>query len=360
MTKENQPKRHHYVPQGYLRGFADQKEHIQVVPLDPSENTRRPHVKNVALFNNFHTTPEVPDDPVWFEKELSQVEGKAVDVIRRIEGGKFPLRPQDRADMALFIALQAVRGPDTRNNTDEMLRNILRIEIGLGGRENIGRWIERKVGRTPTPELEDALWREVNDPHGLQFKRPNYMHIFHAVELAEHLWPYIYLRSWQVVRFERRSLLTCDAPVSLVPRNDHEPWRGVGFENAQAVAFPLTRKIGLLMMEALPHLDHIPLLRGLQTDEERLEWLRSQVSSGCMDHEIPGTTALANLFNAQAVGGALRYVYHHPDDGLIVPDDLPEPRLITVEMSPYPGGPFGEEPPFGYWAHEGSGEASES
>lgn len=341
-----QSKRHHYVPQGYLKGFADEREHIQVVPLDSSEKPRCPHVKNVALENNFHTTPEVPGDEDWFEKEISKVEANAIEIIRQLDSGIVPEAPDWRMELSVFIALQAVRGPETRRTTDALRGSLMRMEVGLGGKKNVGRWIQRETGRKPTPELEDAFWAEVTAPGGPNIDRPNVEHILHALDIAERLLPTIYLRAWEVVRFQRRSLLANDAPVCLVPHPDHDPMWGVGFSNAWGIAVPLTRKTGLLMTDTLSLLDDIPFFEGMKSDEDRMDWLRDKVSNGRIDRWSKGTTAMSNLFNGATVAHARRYIYHHPDDAHLVPNDLPPVTLVNFDHSAFEKWEFGEEPAF--------------
>ena len=65
MAGKQQSKLHHFVPQGYLRGFANAKEQVKVVPLEPSRTPFTTAVRNVAAQNNFHTTQEFEEEPDW-------------------------------------------------------------------------------------------------------------------------------------------------------------------------------------------------------------------------------------------------------------------------------------------------------
>ncbi|WP_090584308.1 DUF4238 domain-containing protein [Arthrobacter subterraneus] len=57
MGNGNTSKLHHYVPQGYLRGFATVKEPITAVPLDRIRSAFTTSVRNVAARTHFHTIP---------------------------------------------------------------------------------------------------------------------------------------------------------------------------------------------------------------------------------------------------------------------------------------------------------------
>lgn len=322
--KKNTSKLHHYVPQGYLRGFATGQERIRVVPLDRSRLPYITNVKNVAAQNHFHTVAEF-EGPDAFEKALSEVEGQAIGIIRGFANGEFPPSEEDRLAFAHYTALQSVRGPDTRRTTEHLRAAMVRLEVGAGGRENVGAWIRGNLGFDPTPEQEDRTWDEATQPGGPPIGFSNLAHIQNAVETAIELTPYLATRPWALVRFDRRSLITSDAPVSLVRRPDDEPWEGVGFATAWGVTFPLTRKLGLLMS------DPMVMLEGVGADDTRVQKLRAMVLAGRIDRIQTGTTAMEKLFNNHTAESAREYVFHHPEDERFVPANLPEPDLINIK-----------------------------
>lgn len=138
MGESNTAKLHHYVPQSYLRAFATEKERITAIPLDRSRSRFTASVKNVAAQTHFHTVPEA-EEPDGFEKILGAVEGEAAEIIRRIEAGAFPPTEDDRMSLSFYLALQAVRGPDTRRTVEDIQAKMVRIEVGAGGRKNVKR-----------------------------------------------------------------------------------------------------------------------------------------------------------------------------------------------------------------------------
>ena len=103
----NTAKLHHYVPQGYLRGFATEKGRITAVPLDRSRSPFTSSVKNVAAQTHFHTVDGL-DEPDEFEKMLSGVEGDAIEIIRKFERGEFsPFRKRP-------LEVRLLHGPSGR------------------------------------------------------------------------------------------------------------------------------------------------------------------------------------------------------------------------------------------------------
>src|SRR4051794_17686354 len=133
MPPGNSAKLHHYVPQGYLRGFATEQERITAVPLNRTRSPFTTSVKNVAAQTHFHTVPEA-EEPDGFERILSSVEAYAIGIIRRMECGEFPLPEEDRMSLSYYLALQAVRGPDTRKTIERLQAKMVRVEVGAGGR----------------------------------------------------------------------------------------------------------------------------------------------------------------------------------------------------------------------------------
>lgn len=340
MSTGSAAKLHHYVPQAYLRGFATEDERITAIPLDQTRKEFTTSVKNVGARTHFHTMPEA-EEPDWFEKALSPFENDAIAITRRMEAGEFPLPEQHRIAFAHYVALQAVRGPDTRATLEHMQATMVRFEVGAGGRKNVKGWIKNYFGFDATDEQAEQIWEQATQPGGPPITIRTADHIKHLTETAEHLAKYLFARPWSLIRFERRSLITCDAPVSLIPHDDDEPWQGVGFGTAWGVTIPLTRKLGLLMSDAMP------LVEDLTDDDPKLYEIRAAVVSGAVDHAQPGTTQLERFFNEHTAISAREYIYRHPDDARYVPANLHEPNLINIKAQGLSDARFSGKPWFG-------------
>lgn len=321
----NTAKLHHYVPQSYLRGFATEKDRVMVVPLDRSRKPYTTSVRNVAAQNHFHRVDGL-ENPDEFEQVLSGVEGDAMSVVRQFRAGKFPPSEEERWKLSFYVALQAVRGPDTRRTMEHLRAKMGRVEVGAGGRKNVNQWIKKNLGFDATDEQAERLWAEATQPGGPPITFSNLTHIDHMTKTAEALTSAIAARPWLLVRFGRRSLITSDAPVTLIRNPKDEPWQGVGFQTAWGITFPLTRKLGLLMS------DPMGMIERFEAGDQRVQTIRAAVLRGEADRSEPGTTAMERLFNQQTGQQAREYVYHHPHDAGFVPDDLPEPSLITMDI----------------------------
>jgi hypothetical protein len=340
MAPGNAAKLHHYVPQAYLRGFATDRDRITAVPLDRMRSPFITSVRNVAAQTHFHTIPDA-DEPDGFERILSTVEGAAIEIIRRMEDGEFPLAEEDRSTLSYYLALQAVRGPDTRKTIERLQAKMVRVEVGARGRKNVRRWIKDNLGSDATEEEAQRIWEEATQPGGPPITISIVDHINHTINTAEHLAKYLVTRPWSLVRFDRRSLVTCDAPVSLIRNaNDDDSWSGVGFATAWGISVPLTRKLGLLMS------DPMVMIERFQANDPMIQRIRTAVVTGSVDRVERGTTAMERLFNEHTAVSAREYIYHHPDDERFVPDELHEPTRINMDAGGFMDAEFDGEPWF--------------
>ncbi|MFA5566132.1 MAG: DUF4238 domain-containing protein [Acidimicrobiia bacterium] len=321
MANNNTSTLHHYVPQGYLRGFATDQNRVHVRPLDQSRKSFVSNTRNVAAQSHFHTLYDV-FEPDGFEKNLSELEGQSIRIIRRLTDGKLPIPKEDRHVLSFFIALQSVRGPETRRSIDQLHAQIVRAEVGMGGRENVSKWVEKQLGFEPTDEQAERIWEEATQPGGPPIELSNREQLEFMVNAAQEITPFIFLRPWSIVQFKRRALLTSDSPVTLVPHKDQERWLGVGFQTAWGITFPLSRRYGLLMS------DPIPMIEGF--DENLIHDQLQGIVEGEIDHILAGSTKLERFFNYNTVYNAREYLYCHPEDKAFIPVDLPAPKLTNM------------------------------
>lgn len=314
----NQAKWHHYVPRMLLRGFATEKDMITAVRL-PGDTTFTVSTKSVAAKKHLYSVVVEGQEPDAFEKMLGSVEADASRIIRRVVAGRVRLSEEDRNRLAFFIAIQAARGPETKNSMEHIASEALRLQIGANGKQALRRKMTAQTGRETTDEEVDAMWDQVMEPGATLVPMSSLKFVQHIVTTAQELMPYISGRPWTVHRFDRRSLVVSDSPVGLIPHSDDDddPWGGAGFMTSWGITFPLTRKVGILMSDPSAFDGMVPVER---------------VRAGQFDQTAIGSTAVEKLFNEMTVRGAREWVYHHPDDARFVPNKLPEPDLLGVQM----------------------------
>lgn len=327
MAKGAEPsRRHHTVPRFYLRGFAHQ-DRLATVTL-PGDKRFVQSVTDATVMTDFYTLDGHPDGVDSFEKALSEIESEAAAILQRVIAGEWPLSRDDRASLGYHISLQVARVPVKRRSSEYVARQLRRLEIGLGGREVLrSELVER--GIDVTDELLEVVWNQAVHPDGPPLTTHRSLQIKQILDTAEDLLPYIVGRPWHLFKFDKRSLITSDSPVSLIAQPDAKPWSGVGFMGAWGVTFPVSRKVGLLLGDIGPVMD-----AGVPVEK---------VWAGEIDVVQIGTTQMEKFFNGYTVNGASKWIFHHPDDGDFVPADLPDPRPVDVNMSgagrEFTGGP---------------------
>jgi len=104
------PKRHHYLPESYLKRFTRQKA---LWVYDVETKQLRPQTPHDTGAIGYFNALEDKDGNRSFviEEALSEIEGATVQVMQRIEARE-KLSDEDRHTLAHFVALQMLRGPD--------------------------------------------------------------------------------------------------------------------------------------------------------------------------------------------------------------------------------------------------------
>ena len=291
------PKRHHTVPKFYLEGFTDGKMLHSINIRDGSEHTT--NVVNATVESHFYSVPEHPTDPGAFESALSKAESVAAGILRSIAQGAWPLGANDRLKFAQFMTLQFLRVQSHRRQMHHAIASILRdLET------NDPAEFERIISLPGAPEGVDFANGEV------PVLVSSAAHIHQISTLIPELVGHLLSRPWELVRFDRPSLITSDEPLTPIPGPRENQNVGLGLENSWVLHFPLTRKLALLMFRT-----PIPL---------ELTPVDQQIVEGHFDSSRTGDTASLRAFNVNTVMHAFRFVFHHPADAHLMPSNAIE------------------------------------
>jgi hypothetical protein len=221
-------RKHHYVPQFYLRGFADNKGQLLVTDR-PSEKTFRTDPKNVAAQRDFNTIAVEGVDPQGVEKGLAEFEGKVAPALERIKATKSLSVEEDRNLLMSFICGLAIRNPRQRATINDFVGEIAQtvVETALATKE---RW-DSQVARMKA----DGVWDESTNVTFEDMQRfvkerkytINVAKEFNiGVEIEQHqrLLEHIAARKWQMVIAKQGSdgFVTTDVPICLRWSDDHD------------------------------------------------------------------------------------------------------------------------------------------
>lgn len=122
-------KKHHFLPQMYLRAFVD-PDRVRIGQHDlwvyrVGEPPRPRGPQGVAVEPHFYATNEIPDS-VAVEKMLAVVESRAALHLEKLRSGDINLTPQEKAEFASFVGLQLTRTPMARERSNALAIGLIR------------------------------------------------------------------------------------------------------------------------------------------------------------------------------------------------------------------------------------------
>ncbi|OUE19144.1 hypothetical protein BFL36_13965 [Clavibacter michiganensis] len=301
-------KKHHYVPKFYLRKYATDTEQITTVRL-PGDGRFTSSIADTGSQNRFYTIPQNTANPESLEEAFGEVENAAAPILRRIESGRWPLSLDDRVAVGAFVTVQALRGPDQRRLMNSLKVAMVERATRYAAERGAAQWFANHGVYADERQAEEA-WRllaSADEPFVAIDAA------YHAGQIAKHsetVLPHLLARRWNLINFEVPSLVTSDAPVGLHDVQDGRPgpW---GLLNAPIISFPLSRTSALLLSKTVP-------------PRTRLDM--NAVVHGALDSAVEGAARDAKRLNERTVHNAGLAVFHHPDDGALVPTTLPRPR----------------------------------
>ncbi len=223
-------KRHHYLPQFYLRGFTADDGLLTLFDRETKEFRRQQPV-NTALQKDFYTVTDkagVKTDEV--ERIISHLESNAKDVIyrleRRVTGWKVG---EERANFALFLALFRTRTPvfdqEQLAFTEQFYRSVTRAnhpspEVTAQGFQQFA----EATGEDVSDIDPQAVYRMIqDDAYDVEVPRAYIIRLM--MDSALHLAEVLMTLNWTFVRAARDiEFITSDAPfVTARPWDETDP-----------------------------------------------------------------------------------------------------------------------------------------
>lgn len=195
---------------------------------------------------------------------------------------------------------------------------MMRLAVGIAGKEALRRHIEHAEARTVTDRELDREWDDLTKPGGPDLAPDVLGHMGTILNLLPGFAEYLHDCHWTLFRFRRRCLITSDHPVSLLVGPEHPPFYGVGIANADLFLVSMSRRVAITIQPRQRLLD-----------------------AGFPDENVPDFTApvstkTAMSINQETAARARQYIYHHPADtplqGLKVREDCPAPGIQEPDL----------------------------
>lgn len=234
----SEPRKHHYLPQFYLRGFSVNGRSIYQI----EKRGRRAYVSSIrdtAAIRDYHELDNPSfEDPNAAEKRLAQVESRLSEgLAHAIQCGI--ATPETLNSLLQLVALLRVRVPAFKADIEAFLQNVVR---------SVGLMMERKGELPPPPKgFEDVLRME-----NVSITISNWKLLEFSFRIAAdpRLFKILAAMRPTVLRApEGTFFLTCDQPVAVFhPTASPTDAYGVGLADpATEVSVPLSSRVLLFL-----------------------------------------------------------------------------------------------------------------
>lgn len=301
---KQQTKRHHVVPQFYLKRFADQSENIAVVDRDDPTKRFKTSVRNAAVEGWFYGIPTEDGWDTIIEDTLAKLEGIASHDIPRLAEGMPSTLDAFRKRLSFFMAVQFVRGRGPRQAMIDFQKEIFKKKLQLSTPEILQAESVREGQPITIEEARKRVAMGQDPTHQVEFQRigPNQLPADSLVNAADvfkqgnELIRFFYMRKWMLADFGAPLLLTSDEPVA-TGVDTGGPQISAGLANADSIVFPLDPQRALIMMRP----DFQAPAHG---------WVK-------------GTPKEAKAINQLVAFRGMRQIFHHPDTDPLADLEIP-------------------------------------
>jgi len=255
MAKEAkaEPRKHHFIPQFYLRGFTDEKDRLFVVDR-PSKKTFRTVPKNVAAERDFNRVDVEGLDPNVVEKGMAKFEGEVAPALERVKIAKSLAKKEDRDAVMNLICALAIRNPRQRATINDFVGELMQqvAEVSLATKE---RW-EQQVAQMKAAGIWDENsnvsyedMKKFVEERRYKIEVAKEFNIAMEIDQHEGLLQHLGNRNWQMLVANEGSggFVTTDVPVCIrwSDGQDHGIFSpGFGVSGTE-VLVPISTKLAL-------------------------------------------------------------------------------------------------------------------
>jgi hypothetical protein len=249
----NISKRHHYLPQFYLRNFADKDGLLWIFDRDRSEY-RQQSIKNTAVQVDYYTLQgQNGRKHIEIEEFLACLESDTKPVIEKIDR-KRRISMEEKKVLAAFVSFLKVRVPDFEKTVNELSEKMIKeiSKIMFSSKETADTLIkkyEKEVGIDSSLTAEKLIELTKKNNYRVKFNRTHSIQTMVNSGLA--LESFFLSLKWLFLRAPTNTTyITSDNPFVLLPPRDYQMKSiyGVGILTPGAKKIiPLTANTCLIM-----------------------------------------------------------------------------------------------------------------
>jgi uncharacterized protein DUF4238 len=217
-------KRHHYIPQCYLKGFADNPNKPRLHVTDLAE--RRTFITkpgNIGAAQHFHGINVYGLPPDALENSLAGFESELAPALERIIAQRSITDENDRSYLLNLMCLIAVKNPRHRSNFGRFHEQILKrtMELATATPELFASQIRRAKADgfiEPDAHIDYERMRKFIDGDQYRIVTMTDYHLGLELKAFDNVLPYFFQRRWMLLRAPtgRTGFITSDHPVCLM------------------------------------------------------------------------------------------------------------------------------------------------
>jgi hypothetical protein len=217
-------RKHHYVPQCYLKLFSVSQKKIPQLTVFDRERKKvyKAGIDNVAAQRDFNAIDVEGMDADAFEKSMSGFETDLADALQRIVAARSLANPEDRAFLLNLVGLTAMRNPRLRETVRSGHEQVARLIMDqvLSSKERYESQVKKVREAGGLPESNKTSYEEMKRfVEGGQYELTldNTFQVGQEMRVFDKILPLIFERGWILLRAPENSggFITSDHPFCL-------------------------------------------------------------------------------------------------------------------------------------------------
>lgn len=233
-----QPRKHHYLPQFYLRHFSHNGEQIYQIEKQ-SGRSFQANITNAGAIRDYHRLDhDGTDDQFELEKNLSKIEDVLSNALDRVLADRM-LTGETKGGLIQLLSLLRMRVPAVKERIDEHLQQVVR---------STGLMLERNGQFPPPPKGFEAALSMEN--LGIEIKNWAILEYMFQIAFDRDILELLSKMDATIIQAgDRQHFVTSDQPVAMYnPRATSRDAYGVGIVDTDTeLSLPLSRKALLLL-----------------------------------------------------------------------------------------------------------------
>jgi len=244
---KNQPKRHHYLPVFYQRGFTEGMDRLWMYDRK-AQKFSNASPEDICCENDMYTIDPKGQRNVRIEvKWFSKIDGDGAEAVRHFRQGH--LSDEWREAFSIFMAQQITRTPVFRRSIMASQRIMAEefLRLGFSDVERARRTMEHYGDSQDTEKVSpESMVEAVTDGH-LKIEITEAPFLKHMIEHVEFLARWLHSFNWTILKAPKETgFIICDYPFVLIPPKTRLTLAGFKYPGT-VMLFPIDRCMCLHM-----------------------------------------------------------------------------------------------------------------